>query len=470
MNSVGNKYELAIQNVKAAFLDDVYRNQGMVTVVSGKMDTYTEEQKSTLTDLIAKQTEKVESILTSIDGLNAAISELNEIGSKIQGITAGSLVNEADVSNEMVSEAVAGGELELPGVVAQATEETANIAESTQAPVEGELTIPGVVTENNNVPVAGNDGQATADVVEIPAVVSAPVAEAAPPAAAPAEEQVVAEAEPTTAATVEGQVVAEVAPPAATPAEEQVVAEAASPAAVPVEEQVVAEAAPINETVTIAGSSGALEDSSVATETLAAPFALSPIDEDVTPATAVEENSSQAAAQTAPAASPESVAAAIIPDTVAVEENASVAESVSAVGQVAEVAPVAENTANNIIKFNRLAGGQTKAILVTGQQYAKLAASRETQTALMSAKNALPSTSDLNAPAANGQTLVANGGVEVTEEDKSKQMEAMLNQANTLYQQGNTAEAQAIYNQVSSMNQEIQANTTSDANVLVKAA
>lgn len=438
MNSVGNKYELAIQNVKAAFLDDVYRNQGMVTVVSGKMDTYTEEQKSTLTNLIAKQTEKVESILTSIDGLNAAVSELNEIGSKIQSITAGSLVNEADVSNEMVSETVAGGELELPGVVAQATEETANIAEPTQAPVEGELTIPGVVTENNNVPVAGNDGQATADVVEIPAVVSEPVAEATP----------------TTAAPVEGQVVAEVAPPAAAPAEEQVVAEAAPPAAAPVEEQVVAEATPINETVTIAGSSGALEDSSVATETPAAPFALSPIDEDVTPATAVEENAPQAAAQTAPAASPESVAAAIIPDTVAVEENA----------------PVAENTANNIIKFNRLAGGQTKAILVTGQQYAKLAASRETQTALMSAKNALPSTSDLNAPAANGQTLVANGGVEVTEEDKSKQMEAMLNRANTLYQQGNTAEAQAIYNQVSSMNQEIQANTTSDANVLVKAA
>ena len=240
-------------------------------------------------------------------------------------------------------------------------------------------------------------------------VVETPVAETAAPAAAPAVEAPVAETAAPEATPAVETPVAETAAPEATPAVETPVAETAAPAAAPAVETptVPVTEAPINETVNVAGSSNGLDDDAVQTEETPeeiVPFALSPIDEGVTPAAEV----------------------------VVSQENVPVAATVQAED-------------SNIIKFSRKSADQVKAILVTSAQHTKLIGSRETQKALVSNK--------------------LNAAMQVS--DTKKQMEEMLNQANALYQQGKADEAQALYNQVSTMNQSIQTETP---NVLVKVA
>ena len=93
---------------------------------------------------------------------------------------------------------------------------------------------------------------------------------------------------------------------------------------------------------------------------------------------------------------------------------------------------VNEENNNEIMKFIRSSNALAKAILVTKVQYDKLVASLEKQKFILE-KNVLASDNDI----------------------KNK-MEDLLNQANVLYQEGKTAEAQDLYNQVSEMNKALQ--------------
>ena len=457
MNQGNEKIEKAVNGLKAAFLDEVYRGQGMSSFISGKIDTFPEDQRSLLTSLVTEQAQKAERVLENLDGLVVSVSDLNIINEKISAITNGSGIS--------VSENVSEGQLELPGVISKESSEMDSAVAEVSVNESSQLEIPGInqATETVSEPVVEENVVANG-VVEIPGVAvaeeNAVVEEAVQAVDIPAVDVSASTVEvPTaevpvveTAAVAEQAVaapVAEVPVPAATVpavetsavAEQAVaapVAEVPAPSAeVPavetaaVAEQTVAApvvdattSAPLNETVTVAGTTGAIDDGS---DTIV-PFALSPIDEGITPAT--EAPVAEVTATTN--ASPEAVAAAIIPDAPA-----------DTVTSVAPIAPAAEN----IIQFRRLDSTAPKAILVTGQQCTNLVASRETNKVL-----AFPT------------------GSSVSTIDPRKQMEDMLNQANALYQQGKTAEAQAIYNQVSAMNQAMQTSAPTDASALIDAS
>lgn len=185
------------------------------------------------------------------------------------------------------------------------------------------------------------------------------------------------------------------------------------------------------------------------------PFTLSPIDDGVTP---IEQSSSTVAE--IPVTAPQ---VPIIPvvETPAEASIAPVAEQQTPVPQP-QVAVV--DAGSDTIKLTKSDINPPKAILVTPVQLEKLVNSREVQKALVSANGTKGSAIAPIAPVANvqvdEQTLMVNGLLTPTEEATKKQMEGIMEQASTLYKEGKTTEAQALYNQVSTMNQSMQAANT----------
>ena len=57
---------------------------------------------------------------------------------------------------------------------------------------------------------------------------------------------------------------------------------------------------------------------------------------------------------------------------------------------------------------------------------------------------------------ADEQTLISNGLLAPTTQDKQKEMQTMIEQANELYKAGKALEAQELFNKVSAMNKELQ--------------
>lgn len=169
-------------------------------------------------------------------------------------------------------------------------------------------------------------------------------------------------------------------------------------------------------------------------------------------------------------------------------------------------------------KYTRATENMVKAILVTKTQYEKLLVSRDTQKALMNSKNStngndvvvplatetsdasqvvlptiappsdvvLPSVdsasqvvlptiaTDTNSnPTGELNSVIALPSVDSTVDSaksKQQQLQMMMEQANNLYKEGKTQEAQALFNQISAINQELQSSQTLDGgeNVLVK--
>ena len=120
--------------------------------------------------------------------------------------------------------------------------------------------------------------------------------------------------------------------------------------------------------------------------------------------------------------------------------------------EVQTEAPTEEET---IRKFNDQSTN-VRAILVSDNQYNKLAGSRVTQEALLTFKRVLPEKGHSGTHIVSVETDVAASTVpstdNMTAEDKNRTIEAMMVDANNLYNAGKVAEAQALYDKISEIN------------------
>ena len=127
-----------------------------------------------------------------------------------------------------------------------------------------------------------------------------------------------------------------------------------------------------------------------------------------------------------------------------------------------EETPVEENSEVedvNAIKMYKASSDQSKVILVTNRQFDKLKQSLETKKALLNAKGFFSSDENLE------DQLVNNGLLEGFVEDKQKQVQQLLAEAQELYKAGNAVEAQEKMNQVALLNEEIKNSTQQVQNV-----
>ena len=315
-------------------------------------------------------------------------------------------------------------------------------------------------------------------VAETPAV-EAPVvqAEVAPAvvAAAPAPAVPAVEEAPAPVIQVEATPVAPVAPVVDTPAvvteapvvetqplipvEEPVVAvqETPAPAAPTVEEPVSQPLIPIEEEV---AKTADVVPESPQEMVLPESTPLIPIEE---PAVAVQE---------APAAAPvveEPVSTPLIPlqeePTIAPTE-AVVADSPSDAAKVVEeaanpepVEAVVEEKASDKITYTKVDTNKTRALLTSAKQIGNLRSSRSTQEALLISRQKSNANNNLETQ------LVENGLLPADTDTMKKQVETMMEQANALYKEGKTVEAQAMYDKISELNKQIQENTSNSLSV-----
>ena len=332
---------------------------------------------------------------------------------------------------------------------------------------------------------------------ETTAVVEAPVADApvvqTPVEATPAAPVVQAEVAPAVVAA---------APAPTVPAVEeapapviQVEATPAAPVAPVVDTPVVATEAPVVETQPLIP----VEEPVVAVQETPAPAApaveapvsqpLIPIEEEVaktadivpespqemvlpesTPLIPIEEPA--VAVQEAPAAAPvveEPVSTPLIPlqeePTIAPTE-AVVADSPSDAAKVVEeaanpepVEAVVEEKASDKITYTKVDTNKTRALLTSAKQIGNLRSSRSTQEALLNARQMSNANNNLETQ------LVENGLLPADTDTMKKQVETMMEQANALYKEGKTVEAQAMYDKISELNKQIQENTSNSLSV-----
>ena len=314
-----------------------------------------------------------------------------------------------------------------------------------------------------------------APVVETPAV-EAPVvqAEVAPAVVAAAPAPAVEEA-PAPVIQVESTPAAPVAPVVDTPVvvteapvvetqplipvEEPVVAvqETPAPAAPAVEEPVSQPLIPIEEEVV---KTADVVPESPQEMVLPESTPLIPIEEPVVAETPV--------APTAPVVE-EPVSTPLIPiqeePTIAPIE-AVVADSPSDAAKVVEeaanpepVEAVVEEKASDKITYTKVDTNKTRALLTSAKQIGNLRSSRSTQEALLNSRQKSNANNNLETQ------LVENGLLPADTDTMKKQVETMMEQANALYKEGKTVEAQAMYDKISELNKQIQGNTSNSLSV-----
>ena len=334
---------------------------------------------------------------------------------------------------------------------------------------------------------------------ETTAVVEAPVAET------PVVQTSVAETPAVEAPVVQAEVapaVVAAAPAPAVPAVEeapapviQVEATPAAPVAPVVDTPAVATEAPVVETQPLIP----VEEPVVAVQETPAPAApaveepvsqpLIPIEEEVAKTADVVPESPQemvlpestplipieepvVAVQEAPAAAPvveEPVSTPLIPlqeePTIAPTE-AVVADSPSDAAKVVEeaanpepVEAVVEEKASDKITYTKVDTNKTRALLTSAKQIGNLRSSRSTQEALLNSRQMSNANNNLETQ------LVENGLLPADTDTMKKQVETMMEQANALYKEGKTVEAQAMYDKISELNKQIQENTSNSLSV-----
>lgn len=102
------------------------------------------------------------------------------------------------------------------------------------------------------------------------------------------------------------------------------------------------------------------------------------------------------------------------------------------------------NVDNNKIKFKKQGNDSAKAILVTTKQISKLSLSRKNQTSLLETKGILPEKSSSSE----------------TNPSTNQKLEQLLEKANQLYSEGKIQESEELFNEISSLNKEIQNEET----------
>lgn len=430
-------YELASQHVKAVLFDKVYREQGLVDILTRRLESFDPEKQQRLSTLFTKQKEDIEKILGILSEFDIKMNDILATSKEIMEISEAKESSDVHVSE--VVESVSTNSTPVENVEAPVSEE---VVVSTEAiPTEevntnGDLgiVIPGVVVDEATV---GGE-QVSAPVSAEPGVVIGSDVVSQPVIEIPGQEVKNVEQEPvavvTDITTVESPV-----PEVVGTIEQQVVP-------------------PVNEVIQIPGQTGSI-DEEVSVEN-AGSFVLSPIDEDVAPV----QNNDAAVANGIALADSQLQTIENVKNEIATDPNLSEEER-----QVA------------LERYVRATENTVKAILVTKMQYEKLSSSRVTQKALLeSRKNNIgqenAATTDVvqNKVSqvvgdagvevkADEQTLIANGLLEPTVQDKQKEMQMMMEQANTLYKAGQTQEAQALFDKVSAMNKEIQAGSSGQA-------
>lgn len=331
---------------------------------------------------------------------------------------------------------------------------------------------------------------------ETTAVVEAPVADApvvqTPVEATPAAPVVQAEVAPAVVAAAPAPAVEEAPAPVI-----QVEATPAAPVAPVVDTPAVATEAPVVETQPLIP----VEEPVVAVQETPAPAApaveepvsqpLIPIEEEVAKTATVVPESPQelvlpestplipieepaVAVQEAPSAAPvveEPVSTPLIPlqeePTIAPTE-AVVADSPSDAAKVVEeaanpepVEAVVEEKASDKITYTKVDTNKTRALLTSAKQIGNLRSSRSTQEeeALLNARQKSNANNNLETQ------LVENGLLPADTDTMKKQVETMMEQANALYKEGKTVEAQAMYDKISELNKQIQENTSNSLSV-----
>ena len=133
--------------------------------------------------------------------------------------------------------------------------------------------------------------------------------------------------------------------------------------------------------------------------------------------------------------------------TMAVNDSSFELPVIEADGLNNSVGQVQESTvALPVVTFTRVGNIADRAILVTNKQGTNLRNSRDMQKQIVQISNSGVTESQ----------LVNNGLLEPSADDKKKKIEEMLENANSLYKQGNVQEAEVLYDEISKLNKELQ--------------
>lgn len=108
-----------------------------------------------------------------------------------------------------------------------------------------------------------------------------------------------------------------------------------------------------------------------------------------------------------------------------------------------------------LMTFIKVSKDSPKAILTSLKQVTNLRSSYKTQNALLSSRGTIASR-NINGVDSEVQELVDNGLLAPSSEN----IEAMMNEANKLYQEGKINEAQEMYNQISILNKQLQESSS----------
>lgn len=406
-----------INEFKSSILDEVYRHQGFLTSVSNVVDSYDNEKKAQLTEIISEQQRLINKSLGLVYAFFRTVNSFDEKENQIKQIVGNDLDNaflefESSnvVDNNSIVQDVAISDVSVVDNQSEQDSSSTSVVENAASNLFETTDM--VVTDDNVVP--------SVEVANTPTVseevVSQPVA-------------VVSEGE---SVSVE------------------------APQEVPVVNNEISSDATVAVTdVNIVAPDTPAPENSAVTE-----FVLSPIEEgvsleqnaNVVADVPVENNASVDVA--APIVSPEQ---AVPAQDVVTDVPVAPISDASVVAESTEVAPVVDSavvSSNNSSKtsYVRKTAQAPKAILVTVSQMSKLSTSKDSQVALINGEVS-QAVSD------------ASGVVSV---DPQAQVQELMNKASEAYALGKAEEAQLYMNQVSELNKQIQGEQSEGGVTLVK--
>ena len=127
MDNFMGEYELVVQQMKALFLDKIYREQGLVSVLTDKVNEYDSDVQEYLKELFNKQSIDIETTLALMDEVANSVLEVQNTGNLIRAvIESGQIVKYADEVVEYTEEAPVEGEEVVEYVEEVPVEEESN--------------------------------------------------------------------------------------------------------------------------------------------------------------------------------------------------------------------------------------------------------------------------------------------------------------------------------------------------------
>ena len=406
-----------INEFKSSILDEVYRHQGFLTSVSNVVDSYDNEKKAQLTEIISEQQRLINKSLGLVYAFFRTVNSFDEKENQIKQIVGNDLDNaflefESSnvVDNNSIVQDVAISDVSVVDNQSEQDSSSTSVVENAASNLFETTDM--VVTDDNVVP--------SVEVANTPTV----------------SEEVVPQP---VAVVSEGESVSVEAPQEVPVVNNEISSDAT---------------VAVTDVNIVAPDTPAPENSAVTA------FVLSPIEEgvsleqnaNVVADVPVESNASVDVA--APIVSPEQ---AVPAQDVVTDVPVAPISDASVVAESTEVAPVVDSavvSSNNSSKtsYVRKTAQAPKAILVTVSQMSKLSTSKDSQVALINGEVS-QAVSD------------ASGVVSV---DPQAQVQELMNKASEAYALGKAEEAQLYMNQVSELNKQIQGEQSEGGVTLVK--